>query len=132
MTTPSTPDTPSSVQEIVSLMMPYVAACVKFNNTPRDGIGAADAEVTAAMGPLKTALDALVEERDRLRFELDGVNAMAKLKKREPLSEFQRMQIIGDEFPLPLVQTVVIQKIDAICMAIERAHGIGTTQSEVK
>lgn len=42
-----------------------------------------------------------------------------------PLSEFRRMQIIGDEFPLALVEPIVIQKIDAVCRAIEREHGIG-------
>ena len=47
--------------------------------------------------------------------------------KRQPLTEFQRMQIIGNEFPLPLVQPIVIQKIDAVCKAIEEAHGITAT-----
>jgi hypothetical protein len=37
------------------------------------------------------------------------------------LSEFQRMQIIGDEFPIALVEPIIIQKIDAVCRAIERA-----------
>ena len=41
-----------------------------------------------------------------------------------PLSEFRRMQIIGDEFPLALVQPVVIAKVDSVCLAVERAHGI--------
>ena len=46
------------------------------------------------------------------------------LPQRQPLTEFQRMQIIGQEFPLPLVQSIVIQKIDAVCQAIEAAHDI--------
>lgn len=71
----------ATVAELFTLMSPYIRACVAFNYTPRDGIGAAEAEVTKAMEPLKAALTALVEERDRLRFELDGVNAMAKLEK---------------------------------------------------
>lgn len=44
--------------------------------------------------------------------------------ERKPLSELERMKIISDEFPLPLVQSVVIQKIDSVCLAIEAAHGI--------
>ena len=44
--------------------------------------------------------------------------------QRKPLTEFERMQIIGQEFPLPLVQSIVIQKIDSVCKAIEAAHGI--------
>ena len=40
---------------------------------------------------------------------------------RKPLlTDFERMQIIGDEFPLALVQPIVIQKIDSVCRAIER------------
>ena len=42
-----------------------------------------------------------------------------------PLSEFKRMQIIGDEFPLALVEPIVIAKVDSVCRAIEKAHGIG-------
>ena len=42
-----------------------------------------------------------------------------------PLSEFKRMQIIGDEFPLALVDPIVIAKVDSVCLAIEKAHGIG-------
>lgn len=44
--------------------------------------------------------------------------------QRKPLTEFERMQIIGQEFPLPLVQSIVIQKIDSVCKAIEAAHNI--------
>jgi hypothetical protein len=42
-----------------------------------------------------------------------------------PLTEFKRMQIIGDEFPLALVDPLVIAKVDSVCLAIEKAHGIG-------
>jgi len=42
-----------------------------------------------------------------------------------PLTEFKRMQIIGDEFPLALVEPIVIAKVDSVCLAIEKAHGIG-------
>jgi hypothetical protein len=42
-----------------------------------------------------------------------------------PLTEFKRMQIIGDEFPLALVDPLVIAKVDSVCRAIEKAHGIG-------
>ena len=42
-----------------------------------------------------------------------------------PLTEFKRMQIIGDEFPLALVEPIVIAKVDSVARAIERAHGIG-------
>lgn len=45
--------------------------------------------------------------------------------KLAPLTEFERMRIIGDEFPIALVQPAVIAKVDAVCRAIERAHGIG-------
>ena len=41
-----------------------------------------------------------------------------------PLTEFKRMQIIGDEFPLALVEPIVIAKVDSVCLAIEKAHGI--------
>ncbi len=69
----------TTVAELFTLMSPYIRACVAFNYTPRDGIGAAESEVTAAMEPLKAALTELVEERDRLRFALDGVNAMREV-----------------------------------------------------
>jgi hypothetical protein len=39
----------------------------------------------------------------------------------QPLTEFERMQIIGNEFPLALVEAIVIQKIDSVCIAIEAA-----------
>jgi hypothetical protein len=44
--------------------------------------------------------------------------------QRDPLTEFQRMRIIGDEFPLALVDPIVIAKVDSVCLAIESAHGI--------
>ena len=69
----------TTVAELFTLMYPYIRACVAFNFTPLDAIEKAEAEVTAAKEPLKAALDALVEERDRLRFELDGVNAMREV-----------------------------------------------------
>lgn len=43
----------------------------------------------------------------------------AGAQERKPLSEFERMQIIGNEFPLPLVEPLIIQKIDSVCIAIE-------------
>ena len=49
---------------------------------------------------------------------------MARARAVSPLSEFRRMQIIGDEFPLPLVTPEVIAKMDSVCVAVERAHGI--------
>ena len=52
------------------------------------------------------------------------VPAYAAPQQRKPLSEFQRMRIIGDEFPLALVEPIVIQKIDSVCIAVEAAHGI--------
>ena len=54
----------------------------------------------------------------------DFVPLYAHPQQRLPLSEFQRMRIIGDEFPLALVQPIVIQKIDSVCRAVEAAHGI--------
>jgi hypothetical protein len=36
------------------------------------------------------------------------------------LTEFQRMRIICDEFPLPLVDSVVIAKMDTVVLAAER------------
>jgi hypothetical protein len=39
----------------------------------------------------------------------------------QPLTEFERMQIIGNEFPLALVETIIIQKVDSVCIAIENA-----------
>jgi len=38
-----------------------------------------------------------------------------------PLTEFQRMQIIGNSFPIALVQPIILAKVDAVCCAIERA-----------
>jgi hypothetical protein len=46
-----------------------------------------------------------------------------------PLTEFKRMQIIGDEFPIALVDPMVIAKVDSVARAIERAHGIGEQQN---
>jgi hypothetical protein len=37
------------------------------------------------------------------------------------LTELERMKLIGDEFPLPLVAPVVIAKVDAVALAVERA-----------
>jgi hypothetical protein len=37
------------------------------------------------------------------------------------LTEFQRMQIIGEEFPIALVDPLVIQKVDSVARAIEQA-----------
>lgn len=37
------------------------------------------------------------------------------------MTELQRMQIIGDEFPLPLVEPAVIAKMDSVVLAVERA-----------
>jgi hypothetical protein len=37
------------------------------------------------------------------------------------LTEVQRMQLIGDEFPLPLVQPAVIAKVDSVALAVESA-----------
>ena len=52
-------------------------------------------------------------------------DALAAHPPRAPLTEFRRMQIIGDEFPLALVDPLVIAKVEAVCVAIEAAHGIG-------
>ena len=76
------PPAPASVQEIMRLIQPYVAACLKFNYMPMELIEQAEADVNAAFKPIEAALTALVDERDRLKFELDGVNAM-----RGPLME---------------------------------------------
>lgn len=53
------------------------------------------------------------------------VHKHAATPPRAALTELQRMQIIGDEFPLALVDPLVIAKVDAVCLAIEAAHGIG-------
>jgi hypothetical protein len=37
------------------------------------------------------------------------------------LTELKRMQLIGDEFPLPLVAPAVIAKVDAVALAVEKA-----------
>ena len=37
------------------------------------------------------------------------------------LSEFERRQLIGEEFPIPLVDPVVLAKIDAVAVAVECA-----------
>ncbi len=51
--------------------------------------------------------------------------ALYALDVVRPLSELRRMQLIGDEFPLPLVDPLVIAKVDSVCLAVELAHGIG-------
>ena len=115
---------PSSVTEIVSLMMPYVRACTRFCNTPRGQIDAAEAEVQAEFKPLEAALTALVEERDRLRFALDGVNAMAKLEQREPLSE-EQIDVLYKS-ARPDCGALAFRRI---IRCTEICHGIGATQS---
>ena len=37
------------------------------------------------------------------------------------LSEFERMQLIGEEFPIALVAPFVLAKVDAVAIAVERA-----------
>ena len=46
----------------------------------------------------------------------------------------RRMQIIGEEFPLPLVDPAVIFKIDAVCVAIEAevVAGIRAAEAELQ
>lgn len=48
-----------------------------------------------------------------------GRNRRPPKKEKAMLTEFQRMQLIGEEFPLPLVAPVVIAKVDAVALAIE-------------
>ena len=48
--------------------------------------------------------------------------------QRLPLTEGQRMEIIEAEFPLSLVPLILIQKIDAVCLALEAAHDIKETK----
>lgn len=112
---------PSSVTEIVSLMMPYVRACIGAYNAPRERMEETSAEVLDAFMPLEAALTALVEERDRLRFELDGVNAMAKLEKREPLSDGQ----IGLLSTCNTFRGMHPDYLRDCVREVERAHGIG-------
>lgn len=76
------PPVPQTVQEIMRLMNPYVAACVKFNNAHRGIIDDALVEAEDAFKPLEAALTALVEKNHELQFALDGVNAM-----RRPLTD---------------------------------------------
>jgi hypothetical protein len=49
----------------------------------------------------------------------------APVPTREPLTELSVMKIIGDEFPLALVEPIIIRKIKSVCRAIESAYGIG-------
>jgi hypothetical protein len=63
--------------------------------------------------------------RNNLESALQAALA-AQGEPRQPLTELRRMQIIGEEFPLALVQPIVIAKVDSVALAIERAHGIGT------
>jgi hypothetical protein len=58
------------------------------------------------------------------------VHKYAATPPRAALTELRRMQIIGDEFPLALVDPLVIAKVDAVCLAIEAAHGIGGPLNE--
>ena len=52
----------------------------------------------------------------------------AAVAQAEPLSEFEIMQIIGQEFPLPLVEPKVLELIESVCRRIEAAHGIGAQE----
>jgi hypothetical protein len=61
----------------------------------------------------------LCDEIERLRAELAEAPPA-----RQPLSDFERMKIIGDEFPIALVQQIIIAKVDVVCRAVEQAHGI--------
>ena len=73
------PPVPADVQEIMRLIQPYVAACLKFNYTPMELIEQAEADVNEAFKPIEAALTALVEKNHELQFSLDGVNAMRRL-----------------------------------------------------
>lgn len=52
------------------------------------------------------------------------LQADAPRQAMKPLTDLERMKIIGYEFPLALVDPIVIAKIDSVCKAIEAAHGI--------
>ena len=73
----------------------------------------------------RLAVDKIAEKHIAKAYEA-GMKAakMQAQEQRKPLTEFERMQIIGKEFPLPLVEPIIIQKIDSVCIAIEQAHGI--------
>ena len=73
------PPAPSSVQEIMRLMMPYVSACGEFDDASTGQLEEAEARVAAAFKPLQAAITALVEKNHELQFSLDGVNAMRRL-----------------------------------------------------
>lgn len=73
------PPVPSSVQEIMPLVNAYTESCMKAAALLEDGvIDEADSICRAALKPLQAALVALVDDNHRLKFELDGINAMRR------------------------------------------------------
>lgn len=117
------PPVPSSVQEIMELMMPYVRACVDAQTTPIDKADYKPGEVTAAFAPLEAALTALVEKNHELQFSLDGVNAM-----RRPLTEGHVRGIwraVGEGW-LADGKNPYLE----YARAIEKAHGIEPEQGD--
>ena len=69
------------------------------------------------------ALTQLIVERDLILKQYLSQPA-ASVAQAEPLSDFKVMQIIGQQFPLPLVEPKVIKLIESVCRGIETAHGI--------
>lgn len=78
--------------------------------TCRSLFSLARGEINAQRKVLEQALEANAALRN---------TAPVQAQERKPLTEFERMQIIGEEFPLPLVEPIIIQKIDSVCLAIE-------------
>lgn len=116
------PPVQQSVQEIMRLMRPYISACIKASRTPLTEIETASEAYDEAFQPLEAALTALVNDNHRLKFALDGVNAM-----RKPLTNVQ----IDDVWIYAEPGTTVREWIYNFARAIENAHGIEPEQGGV-
>jgi hypothetical protein len=95
----------------------------------REYAGMLDAEPVAWVDPLwltsgGSSEDMFMDTQPHPSCEWVPLYAIPPSPQRTPLTEIQRMRIIGDEFPLFLVDPIVIEKVDSVCLAIEAAHGI--------
>lgn len=109
------PPVPSDVQEIMPLVNAYVRACGEF-------LISGDDSADEALKPLQAALTALVDENHRLRFELDGVNAM-----RRPLPE-EKIYFLAESLLTHQIYGAEVSGAVLFARVIEKLHGIEPEQ----
>ena len=124
------PPVPADVQEILRLIQPYVAACLKFNYTPMELIEQAEADVNEAFKPIEAALTALVEKNHELQFSLDGVRAMRGPLTDEQFFKFQHrvLQWNRAQAEPPIRIAYEYNTADEIAKLYESTHGIEPEQ----